>query len=107
MFPAQDEPNEEKEIDWLDDLKFYIDNDQHILSNYFFPAIKKHEKYIDHPKAYKIYLKPLMKCCNLYCDKFNIKDKEEKFTKENIISLAKQICDEQKKHIEDGDYEDK
>lgn len=107
MFPAQDGPDENVEIDWIDDLKFYIDNDQHVLSNFLFPAIKQHEKHVNNPNAYKLYLKPITRCYKSYCNKFNIKDPEEKFSKETLVSLAKHICDEQKKHIEDGDYEDK
>ncbi len=104
MFPAQEEPNENAEIDWVDDLKFYIDNDHHMMATYLFPAIKRHEQHIDHPKAYKIYLKPILSCYKHYCDKFNIKDPQEKFDKESLIKLAKHIAEEQKKHIEDGDY---
>lgn len=107
MFPAQEGPDENAEIDWIDDLKFYIDNDNQMLSNYMFPAIKKHQQRKDSEDAYKIYIKPIMSCCKNYCDKFDIKEPEKKFDKEGIINLAKRIADEQKKHIEDGDYEDK
>jgi hypothetical protein len=107
MFPAREEPDENAEIDWLDDLKFYMDNDHHMLSTYLFPAVKQHEKHQDREDAYKIYIRPIMACCKHYCEKYQIKDPEKKFDKEGIIRLAKQIADEQKKHLEDGDYENK
>jgi hypothetical protein len=105
MFPAHEEPDENKEVDWLGDLKFYIDSDHHILTNYLFPAIKRHEKHIDRSDAYKIYIKPIVKCYKKYCEKYKVDEPEKKFDKEGILQLAKQIADEQKKHIEDGDYE--
>jgi hypothetical protein len=105
MFPAQDEHKEESEIDWVDDLKFFMDNDHHMLSSYLFPAIKRHEKHKDNPKAWKIYIKPISICFKHYCNKFKIKDAEKKFNKESLIKLAKQIAEEQKKHIDDGDYD--
>jgi hypothetical protein len=106
MFSPLGAPKEDdREIDWLGDLKFYIDNENDILSHQLFPAIKKHSKYIDHPKAYKIYVKPITFALESYCNKFNIEDRDEKFPKESLAELAKRICEEQKKHIEDGDYE--
>ena len=95
----------EEEIDWIDDLKFYIDNNDHALKNYFFPAVDKHKEYRGHPEAYKIYIRPLEQCKESYCEEFEIENPEEKFPKEKIIELAKHIAEEQEKHIERGDYE--
>ena len=98
--PKQDQD----EIDWLDDLKFFIDNDNQMLDRYFFPAIKKHKEYQNNPNVFKLYVKPLEQCVNHYCDKFDIDDRENKFPKNKLIDLAKKIADEQSKHIEKGDY---
>lgn len=107
MFSAIGAPkDEEPEVNWIEDLKFFIDNDNEVLSNYFFPAIKKHEEWRGHPDAYKLYIKPVETCKDAYCHKFNIDDSGEKFPKEAIIELAKKIAQEQEKHIENGDYED-
>lgn len=95
---------DQSDIDWLDDLKFYIDNDNSMLQKNLFPAIEKHKKHIDHPDAYKIYLAPIKRCCENYCEKFEIEDAEEKFSKEKLIELAKHIAQEQKKFILHGDY---
>ncbi len=108
FFSSQDhKDNSENDIDWLDDLKFFIDNEPDLLSGHFFPAIKKHTKHIDHPKAYVIYIKPLEACMKEYCETFDIEKPEEKFPMDGLIELAKRIAEEQKKHIEDGDYETK
>jgi hypothetical protein len=105
MFSAIGAPKEEDaNIDWADDLKFFIDNDNKMLEKYIFPALKKHEKYAGHPKAYKIYLKPVKSCAKIYCDKYNVEDSEKKFTDDVIITLAKKIAELQEKFIKDGHY---
>jgi hypothetical protein len=105
MFSAIGAPKEQDaNVDWLDDLKFFIDNDNKMLQNYIFPALKKHEKHAGHPKAYKIYLKPVKSCAKIYCDKFNIEDAEDKFNEESLTELAKRIADMQEKFIKDGHY---
>ena len=106
MFSPLGGPNttEEPEIDWADDRKFFIDNDTDLLSNVMFPAIHKHEKFHGHPNAYKIYIKPIQKCCEAYCDKFDIDERETKFPPDVIIELAKKMAEEQHKHIQEGHY---
>lgn len=106
MFSAIGAPKEENnEIDYIGDLKFFIDNDSDVLSNHFFPAIKKHQDYHGHDDAYKIYVRPLERCAEEYCKKFDLEDKKhEILPKEDLIELAKIIADEQHKFIERGDY---
>jgi hypothetical protein len=105
MFSPIGAPNSEQdEIDWLDDLKFFIDNDTNVLSHHFFPAIKKHHDYHNHADAYKFYIRPLERCKDIYCNQFKVDKPEEKFPKEQLIVLAKRIADEQNKFIEKGDY---
>lgn len=96
---------DDQDIDWIGDLKFYIDNDEKMLSNYFFPAVKRHQEYQGNPNAYKIYIRPIEKCLDSYCQQYEIQDREIKFPKEKLIELAKQIAVEQEKHISSGDYE--
>jgi len=40
MFSPIGAANEEAEIDWLGDLKQYIDDHDHLLMGHMFPAIK-------------------------------------------------------------------
>lgn len=93
------------DIDWISDLKFFIDNDTDVLTKTMFPAIRKHSQYRNHPKAYQLYIKPINKCLEAYCDKFKIDDPENKFPKDDLIALAKRVAEEQNKFIERGDYE--
>jgi hypothetical protein len=106
MFSPIGAPNDsEVDIDWLDDLKFFIDNDDKMLNQFFFPAVKRHKEYAGNPNVYKIYVKPIENCLGHYCKKFNVENPEEKFPKEKLIDLAKRFANEQEKHIEKGDYE--
>lgn len=98
----------ESDINWIDDLKFFIDNDDALLRNYIFPTIEKHKKYVDHPEAYKLYMKPLKSCVKIYRKTFEVNDKDdEKFSEDKICSLAKQIAGEQKEYIKKKDYDKK
>ncbi len=98
--PKQDD----EEIDWLDDLKFFIDNDNDMLNRYFFPAVDRHKEHKGNPHVFKVYIRPIENCLNHYCKMFDIQDREEKFPKEKLIDLAKRFAEEQEKHIEKGDY---
>jgi hypothetical protein len=95
----------DQDIDWLGDLKFFVDNDDKLLNQYFFPAIKKHKEYKGNPNAYKLYIRPFEKCCEQYCEQFQIEGKEEKFPKEKLIQLAKDFATQQEKFLDKGDYE--
>ena len=99
--------DDEQDIDWLGDLKFYIDNDDKMLNQYFFPAVKKHKEHAGNPNAYKIYIRPIEHCLGYYCKKFEIKNPEEKFPKDSLIELAKRMATEQEKFLQRGDYEAK
>jgi len=96
--------SEEDDIDWLGDLKFFIDNDNEMLNRYFFPAVERHKKHIGNPHAYKIYIRPLESCLEQYCEKYEVEEPETKFPKEKIIELAKKIAGQQDSFLNKGDY---
>ena len=97
--------NREEEIDWRGDLKFFIDQNDGLLVNEIHPAVMKHRKFGDHPKAYKLYIKPVQTCANLYAREFDIPEIEKKLPKEELIALAKQFAEEQNHFIMRGDYD--
>ena len=96
---------EQADIDWLDDLKFFIDNNDSMLNQHFFPAVKRHKEFKGHPAVYKVYIRAVERCKDAYCSKYEIEQPEEKFPKEKLIQLAKMIAGEQEKHLSDGDYD--
>lgn len=97
--------NSQQDINWLDDLKFFIDNEDKILSTHFFPAIKRHKEHKGNPHVFKVYIRPIENALDQYCNKFEITDREEKFPKEKLIDLAKLFAEEQEKHISKGSYD--
>lgn len=104
MFSAIGAPKDENsDIDWIGDLKFFIDNDDKMLSNYFFPAIKKHELHKGNPNVWKLYMPGLERCAEAYCSKFE-QELGKIFPKEKLIELAHQIAAEQENYIVKGDY---
>ncbi len=106
MFSPIGAPKENQEdIDWLDDLKFFIDNNDSMLNQYFFPAVKRHKEHKGNPNVFKVYIRPIENCLNHYCQKYEIEDKEEKFPKEKLIQLAKDFATQQEKFLDKGDYE--
>ena len=106
MWSAIGAPKDDtQDIDWLDDLKFFMDNDDAMLNQYFFPAVKRHKEHQGNPRVFKVYIRPIETCLDHYCEKYDIDDREEKFPKEKLIDLAKRIADEQEKYLEKGDYD--
>lgn len=108
MFSPIGAPDDEQsDINWLNDLKFFIDNDNDMLEDHFFHAVRQHQKYAGHPKAFKLYLRPINRCLEAYCQKYDIEDRDQKFPKDSIIDLAKHFAEQQEKFIQRGDYETK
>ena len=96
--------NDLSDVDWADDLKFFIDNDNKLLEKHIFPAVSKHERHAGHPNAYRFYVKPVIECIKVYVRRFEIDEPKKIFTREMVETLARKIAEEQAKHIEGGDY---
>lgn len=106
MFSPMGGPREEKEeVDWIGDLKFFIDNNNDLLTKELMPAVVQHKNNIGDPKSFKIYIKPLSRCAQNYCEKFEIDQPQDIFPKEALIKLAKVIAADQEKIIRRGDYD--
>jgi len=104
--PINQDPRLTKDINYLDDLKFYMDNDSEQLTNVLFPAIKAHKENLEDENAYRHYMKPIKITVEKYCNQYDLSDIKDKiFTDENLIQLAKRIAEEQKSHIGNKDYE--
>ena len=107
--PSVDEIEDKKfdrEVDYVDDLKFWIDSNDKMLSNFIFPAVKHHLVAPDHPESFMHYVEPLKKCAEAYCNEFDLNDhKDEIFNEEEIKKLAERFAEEQSKHIRKGDYD--
>jgi len=107
MFSPIGGPREDElsEIDWIGDLKAFIDDNESLLSKRILPAIDKHKQHLKNPNAYKIYIKAIKLCADDYCNAFDIAEKSEIFPTEKIIELAKIYAEQQENFIGRGDYE--
>jgi hypothetical protein len=106
MFSPLGGANEsDQDIDWIGDLKFFIDNDEKMLENYFFPAVEKHRNHLGNPNAYKLYVRSIKECMKCYVEQYKIESANEKFTEDSITDLAKNIAEEQERFIKEGDYD--
>jgi hypothetical protein len=99
--------DDQQEVDWLDDLHFFIDNNNKMLEQYLFPAVKRHKEHQGNPNVFKVYIRPLERCMEAYCEQYQVENPEEKFPKEKLIELAKRYASEQEKFLERGDYANK
>jgi hypothetical protein len=105
MFSPVGGPKEnDQDVDWAADLKFFIDNDNKMLGNYIFPTVEKHKKYVGNPDVWKLYVQPVKQCLKHYLEKYEVENSKEKFDKYEIQKLAKKISEEQEQFITKGDY---
>ncbi len=103
--PIEEPKKYDPEVDYLDDLKFWISNNDEALSKILMPAIHQQRENYHDDSNYKLYIKPLAKCAEDYCVKFDlVHSKDEIFTPEAIVELAKKISEEQSNFIKKGDY---
>jgi len=107
MFSPIGSPKEDdQDVDWLGDLKFFMDNDDKMLENYLFPAVEKHKDHAGNPNAWKLYMKPVQECLKCYLEQFDVEDPEKTFPKEALEELAHKMAEEQERHIQEGDYDE-
>jgi hypothetical protein len=95
----------DQDVDWLDDLKFFIDHNTDLLAKHIMPAIHRQKKDADNENAYKLYMNPLMKCVNEYCETFDVDNKEECFPVDKLEQLAKNMASAQSNYIKDKNYD--
>ena len=96
--------NKQDQVDWIGDLKFYIDQDEECFVDLIYPAVVKHAKHLGNPNAYKLYLKPIRRCIKRYSAVYNVRDLDIKFPTPDLEDLARTIASEQELYIKNGDY---
>ena len=102
------DPRLDHEINYADDLKYFIDNEDSLLSKFFFPAIDKQKRMNNQENSFKLYIDPVSKSIDIYCRKFKLDDVKDKIFNNEIISdVAKKIAGEQGEHIKKKAYEEK
>jgi hypothetical protein len=106
MFSPIGSPKEDdQDVDWLGDLKFFMDNDNKMLENFVFPAVEKHKEHAGNPNTWKLYVRPIQECLKCYLEQFEVENPDEKFPEEALEELAHRIAEEQEHYIQEGDYD--
>jgi hypothetical protein len=109
LFGPETENRDERlnsDIDYVSDLKFFIDSDDDLTSHSLFPAIKQHRKLGGKADQYQLYHDTVGAAIPKYCEQYDLNDiKEDIFTNEVIEAICKRFAEEQSKFIERGDYE--
>jgi hypothetical protein len=82
-----------------------MDHNDAIVRDLILPAVQKHKTSPKAPKAFKLYIMPVMKCRKMYADQFKVDDVEKKISHKEVIKIARKMAEEQSKHIEKKDYE--
>lgn len=97
-------PNLE-DVDLLNDLHFFMNNDPNFYRKVFYPALSTLKKHINSKSQCNDTLfRPCVdQAVRIYCKKFNIPGKETSlFTNVDRDSLAKKIFAQELEHIKQG-----
>lgn len=97
-----------KDVDLLDDLHFFMQNDPSFYRRIFYPLIVQIRDAIKNGKKCKddCFRKSVDKAAILYCKKFNIPDNPKSvFTDVDRDALARKIFGQEKERIEQGSYD--
>jgi len=109
LFGPETENKDERlnsDIDYVSDLKFFIDSNDDLISHSLFPAIKKHKQLGGKADQYQLYHDTVSAAIPKYCEEYDLADvKDDIFTNETVEAICKRFAEEQSKFIERGDYE--
>jgi hypothetical protein len=96
------------EIDLLDDLEFFMNNDSQFYRRTFYPVVTKIRSIIKtgKPCSDKVFRNCIDQAVPIYIKKFNIPGNEKSvFTDVDRDELAKKIFSKEKERIEKGEYD--
>jgi len=99
--------------DLVDDITFFIDNEDLLHKEYFLPAVRelKRKKIVDRNSIEEIapaFDKLVEKGCSMYSEKYNPQGKtEEIFTQKLMADVACKLAEKHLSYIKDGAYDPK
>jgi hypothetical protein len=97
-----------KDVDLLDDLQFYMENDPNFYRKILFPVISKMKSLMKTSKQCPatIFRNAVDKAALLYCKKFNIPDNPKSvFTDVDRDAVARKIFGQEHDRISKGVYD--
>jgi DNA-binding transcriptional regulator YhcF (GntR family) len=99
--------------DLVDDITFFIDNEDELHKEYFLPAVRelKRKKIVDRNSIAEIapaFDKLVEKGCAMYNEKYKPEGKtEEIFSKQLMADIANKLAEKHLDYIKDGEYDPK
>jgi hypothetical protein len=96
------------DVDLVDDLKFYMENDPQFYRRILYPIISQMKTQVKNGQRCKdnLFRDCVDKAALLYCKKFNIPDNPKSvFTDVDRDSLARQIFGQERDRINQGVYD--
>ncbi len=112
LFTA-DSDNNTPQYDLIDDISFFIDNDDSIHKEFFLPAIAdlKRKNIVEKDSIEEVapYFEAMVTAgCMKYNETYNISGKtEEVYTQELMSSICHKLAEKHLSHIKDGAYDTK
>jgi len=109
---SQEEDNTPK-YDLIDDIAFFIDNDDELHKEFFLPAVKelKRKKVVEKDSVEEIapyFEKMVTAGCEKYNEKYKPQGRtEEIFTKTLMASVCNKLAEKHLSYIKDGAYDPK
>jgi|SRR5210317_952580 len=111
LFSHEDENT--PKYDLIDDISFFIDNDDQLHKEYFLPAVKelKRKKIVDRNSIEEIapaFKSLVEKGCEKYNETYKPRGKtEEIYTQELMASVCNKLAEKHLDYIKDGAYDPK
>jgi len=100
-------PEELKDVNLIDDLEVFMNNDPSFYRRVLFPQISNLKTHIStgQPCKETCFLPAVKKATSAYCNKFNIdRDPKDIFADEEIRELAIKMFHDEKDNINQGAY---
>lgn len=106
---SQKETDTKKTQSLVDDVCFYLMNQDDLQKEYFLPVVNelKRKKILDNVEECYTMFKPLVETgCQSYYEEFDLGGKyEDTFTESCMEEICKKFTDEQVQHIKNGQYD--
>jgi len=96
-----------EDVDWIDDLKFFMHNEPRFYRKFIYPVISELKNRLESgSKCDEMSFAPCIeKAIPIYCNKFKITQNPQKlFDDEKLHDLAMKMFHEEKSNIEKGVY---
>ena len=102
------ENGRELDYDLIEDLSYFMHNDDHAYRRHTYPAIARCIDSIEHDKDTKqsIFEPAVKNSYKMYIEKFPIRELADEIEEDTFTEICNKLHTETLKHIQDGMYKD-